>query len=93
MFHGMSALTSLDLSSFVTTNVTNMSYMFEKTNNLTTLNLSNATFNSVTTYSGMFTGTKSGITITAKDETAKTWLEARLTDVSKTGTVTIATSS
>jgi len=61
--------------------------------NLTTLNLSNATFNSVTNYTDMFNNTKSGIIITAKDETAATWLRSRLSNASITGTVTVATTS
>jgi hypothetical protein len=38
----------------------------------------------------MFTGITNGITITVLDSAAQTWINARLTDAGKTGTVVIA---
>lgn len=51
-----SNLASLDLSSFDTSNVTNMSYMFGNCYNLTSLDLSNFNTSNVTDMSGMFSG-------------------------------------
>ena len=89
MFDGCSSLTTLDLSSFDTSQVTDMRFMFENCTNLTNLDMRNATFNA-TGYSRMFTYVANGINIIVKDDTAKTWIETRLSDVGTTGTVTIA---
>ena len=56
MFYWMSNLTSLDLSNFDTSKVTNMQGMFEHMSNLTTLNLSNFNTSNVTDMGGMFRG-------------------------------------
>ena len=54
MFRGMSNPTSLDLSNFDTSQVTNMSQMFSDMSNLTTLNLSNFDTSNVTNMESMF---------------------------------------
>jgi len=54
MFCWMSNLTSLDLSNFDTSKVTNMQGMFEHMSNLTTLNLSNFNTSKVTDMNSMF---------------------------------------
>ena len=54
MFYWMSNLTSLDLSNFDTSKVTNMQGMFEHMSNLTTLNLSNFNTSKVTDMNSMF---------------------------------------
>ena len=56
MFYWMSNLTSLDLSNFDTSKVTNMQGMFEYMRNLTALNLSNFNTSNVTDMGGMFCG-------------------------------------
>ena len=89
MFLRCSSLTSLDLSNFDTSQVKNMNYMFSGCSNLTNLDMRNAVFNA-TSYSSMFGTVPNGINIIVKDETAKTWIESRLSDESITGTVTIA---
>ena len=48
-----------------------------------------ATFNA-TSYTGILSRVANGINIIVKDETAKTWIESRLSDAGRTGTVTIA---
>ena len=88
MFALMSSITSLDLSSFETSNVTNMKNMFYETNALQTIKLNKATFKSLTNNEGMFTNsTVSNITV--KDNEAKTFIEARLTDAGITATVIV----
>ena len=89
MFSGCDNLTSLDLSGFDTSQVTNMSDMFNGCYELTNLDMRNATFKA-TSYLSMFRYVVNGINIIVKDATAKTWIETRLSDVSRTGTVTIA---
>ena len=54
MFRGCEDLTSLDLSSFNTANVENMSFMFDECSSLTSLNLSSFNTASVTSMSYMF---------------------------------------
>ena len=54
MFYGMRSLTSLNLSNFDTSKVTNMQYMFSVTTKLTTLDLSNFDTSKVTDMKYMF---------------------------------------
>ena len=63
--------------------------MFDNTENLNTININKADFTKVTIFEYMFN--LSGVTsIIVKDETAKTFIEARLLDASITDvTVTI----
>ena len=56
MFRGCSALTSLDVSNFDTSNVTNMSYMFYHCNSLTSLDLSSFDTSNVIYINSMFGG-------------------------------------
>ena len=57
MFFGMSNLTTLDVSHFDTSKVTNMEYMFSDMYSLTTLNVSNFDTSKVTNMESMFSGT------------------------------------
>ncbi len=54
LFSGCSSLTSLDLSGFDTSSVTNMGYMFSGCSSLTSLDLSGFVTSSVTDMNGMF---------------------------------------
>ena len=54
MFQEMSSLTTLNLSNFNTSNVTNMEYMFSFMPALTTLDISNFDTSKVTTMDSMF---------------------------------------
>ena len=56
MFSSCSSLTSLDVSSFNTSNVTDMSYMFSNCSALTSLDLSNFNTSKVTTMNYLFNG-------------------------------------
>jgi len=91
MFTGCSSLTSLDLSSFNTSQITEIFWMFYDCRGLTTLDMRNATFTAVINFADMFKYCNRLTTITVKDVNAKTFIDARLADASKTGvTVTIA---
>jgi len=57
MFNGCSALSNLNISSFRTQNVENMSYMFNDCQSLTTIDVSNFNTESVNDISRMFYGT------------------------------------
>lgn len=78
---GNSTITALDLSNFDTSKVTNMSTMFYNCYNLTSLDLSSFTFDNVTSYTNMFYKVSSDCLIYVKDETAKSWITDRLTDL------------
>ena len=54
MFYGCSTLTSLNISSFKTDSVTNMSYMFSDCSSLTSLDISSFNTGNVTNMSYMF---------------------------------------
>ena len=56
MFRNMSSITSLNLSNFDTSSVTNMSFMFDRMSSLSTLDLSNFDTSRVTNMSSMFYG-------------------------------------
>ena len=88
MFLGQEQLTNLDLNTWNTDQVIDIESMFGGCKNLIRLNMRNATFNA-TNYLLMFNAVPNGITITVKDNTAKTWIEARLREVNKTGNVII----
>lgn len=63
MFRGCSSLTSLDLSSFNTTDVVDMSKMFYGCSSLTSLDLSNFDVSSVISMNHMFNSCASGLQI------------------------------
>ena len=67
MFSGCSSLTSLDLSNFNTSNVTNMYEMFVNCSNLTRLDLSSFVTNNVTNMIAMFQGNSALVTILVGD--------------------------
>ena len=81
MFSGCSSLTSLDLSKFNTSKVTDMSYMFAYCSILTSLDLSSFDFTNVTVYSNMFEGVPDSCEILVKDETAKTWITSKFSNL------------
>ena len=54
MFYGCNLLTSIDVSNFDTSNVTNMAFMFNSCKLITTLDLSNWDISNVTDISSMF---------------------------------------
>ena len=56
MFHGCSSLKDLNLTNFITNNVTNMSNMFDGCSSLKELNLSNFNTNNVIDMKYMFRG-------------------------------------
>ena len=68
MFHGCSALTSLDLTNFNTANVTYMDNMFNGCSALTSLDLTNFNTAKVTYMNNMFEGCSALTTIYASDK-------------------------
>ena len=75
MFENCSALTTLDLLSFNTQNVTSMGLMFKHCKSLTTLDLSNFDTQNVTDMSGMFYTCPALTTIYASDKFVTTVCE------------------
>ncbi|MDD2435072.1 MAG: BspA family leucine-rich repeat surface protein, partial [Bacilli bacterium] len=88
-FNNPPSLSSLNLSNFDTSNVTDMSNMFYYNSSLTNINLKTASFGKVTSYGSMFSGISNGITINTLNATTQSWLQARLSNAGKTGTVVI----
>lgn len=89
MFKVCKQLENLDLSSFDTSKVENMTYMLSNLDNVQEINLSNASFESVESYDNMLTHTNKNATIIVKDENAKTFIQARLDEVSNTANVKV----
>ena len=75
-FVNCSSLTSLDLSNFDTSNVTDMGSMFYGCSSLTSLNVSSFDMSNVTNTTGMFGGCTNLQTIYVKDQTTKTKIES-----------------
>ena len=92
MFSSMIALTRLDLGAF-TLGTVNMNSFVESCITLAYLDLRSADFTYVTGSSKMFDAVaiSNSIEIIVLDETAQTWIENRLAEVGKTGTVTVYT--
>lgn len=63
MFNACKSLTSLDISNFDTSKVTDMNWMFNNCSNLTSLDVSNFDTSNVTNMSEMFTGCSKLITL------------------------------
>ena len=81
MFFSCSGLTSLNLSSFDTSKVTNMGSMFSGCTALQHLDISNFDFTNVTSYSNMFSNVPANCEILVKDETAKEWITSKFTNL------------
>ena len=87
MFYGCSNLTSLNLSNF---NVGKNSYtqnMFRACSSLTNLDIRNFDFAKVTSYNNMFNGVPTDCLIIVKDDTAKTWITSKFTNLTNVKTV------
>ena len=80
MFAGCSNLTSLNLSTFDTSNVINMWEMFLGCSNLTKLDLSNFDMSNITGSTNMFSGVPSTIKIKTNSATAE-YLKADSTNI------------
>lgn len=78
MFNGCN-FSDVDLSSFDTSQATNMTYMFKACDSLTYLDFRLVTFDKVTSCDRMFHTSFVGKIIT-KDETTKNWLEDKVAD-------------
>ena len=87
MFNGDTALTSLDLSSFYTPKLTNTKEMFKNCTSLTHIDMRNFVFTKVSTYTTMFSGVPTNCEIIVKDDTAKTWITSKFTDLTNVKTV------
>ena len=86
MFYHCSSLTSLNLSSFDTSNVTSMYGMFYECTELSSLDLSSFNFGSDTIFTLMFGSlgvyaTNKPIPVYAKNENDKTLLESKSTGI------------
>jgi surface protein len=90
MFSNCSSLTSVDLSNFDTSNVTNMEFMFRNCSSLTSIDLSSFDISNVTSMMSMFSGcTNPNLTIYIKDEATKTKIESYYGEIPSTATVVV----
>lgn len=89
MFGNCTNLSLINLANFDTRKVTNMAWMFASCTALKNIYFQTAIFTSVSSYSNMFSAITSGINISVRNSTAKTFIEARLTNAEKTGNVVI----
>lgn len=87
MFSNCRLLTSIDLSGFTTPNLTNTSYMFENCQALQHLDIRNMTFDNVTSSSSMFSSVPNGCEIIVKDDTQKTWITSKFSNLTNVKTV------
>ena len=85
-FMGCGQLTELDLSGWVTTKATNMQEMFQNCWGLTKLDIRNFDFTKVTSYRNMF-GLSNDCLIIVKDDTAKSWITSKFTNLTNVKTV------
>lgn len=82
MFTNCTGLHNVDLSSFYTPNLQVVTGMFYNANNLVVLDMSNFSFNSITASINMFMFQNGSPTIIVRDSSAKSFIEARLSEVS-----------
>lgn len=82
MFQGMSSLTSLDVSKFKTSNVTDMMQTFQDCRSLTSLDVSKFSTSKVTTMNYMFYGCSSLKTLTLTPGVRPTFVTTSVTDMS-----------
>lgn len=87
LFTNCSALTELNLSNFNISKVTSMGYMFSGCSNLTKLDIRNFDFSNVSYYTSMFRNVPDNCEIIVKDDTAKTWLTSKFTNLTNVKTV------
>ncbi len=89
MFESCTSISTLNIGHFDLSKLPKISSMFNTCTALTSLDLKNVEFNYTNPddYSYMFASITSGIDIRVKDATQKAWVEARLSENYRTGTV------
>ena len=87
IFHNDKKLTNLNLSSWNTSKVTNMIFAFYNCSSLKKLDIRNFDFSNVTSYNNMFTNVPTNCLIIVKDDTAKTWITSKFTNLKNVKTV------
>lgn len=87
MFRKCSALRKIDLSSFDTSKVTSSYYMFLNCTAATEIDIRKADFSSVTNYNLMFSGVPNGTKIYVKNDTVKSWITSKFSNL--TGVTTV----
>lgn len=87
MFRNCYVLTELNLSSFYTPNLTNSSQMFGWCKKLQKIDIRNMTFDNVTSYNSMFEGIPKNCEIIVKDDTQKTWITSKFSNLTNVKTV------
>lgn len=87
MFDTCTLIVNLDLSNFDTSRVTRMDNMFASCVNLQHLDIRNFDFTNVSNYTGMFENVPNDCEIIVKDNTAKTWIISKFSNLTNVKTV------
>lgn len=87
MFQNCSSITNIDLSMFETPNLVNVTSMFDKCSSLQHLDIRKMTFDNVTNYTNMFRSVRNNCEIIVKDNTQKTWITSKFSNLTNVKTV------
>ena len=87
MFSNCKNLISLDLSSFDTSNVTAMSFIFYQCTKLKKIDMRNFTFDKVTSANVMFSGIPNDCLIIVKGEIEKQWITSKFSFLTNIKTI------
>ena len=86
-FYYCNRLTELDLSTWETSSLTTIKEIFYVCSALTKLDIRNFDFTKVTSYSKAFTSVPDTCEIIVKDDTARTWITSKFTNLTNVKTV------
>lgn len=87
MFGGCTKITEINLSNFYTPVLKNTSFMFSECYALQKLDIRNMTFDNVTSHTNMFKNVPSNCEIIVKDDTQKTWITSKFSNLTNVKTV------
>lgn len=87
MFGGCTKITEINLSNFYTPVLTNTAFMFSECYALQKLDIRNMTFDNVTSHTNMFKNVPNNCEIIVKDDTQKTWITSKFSDLTNVKTV------
>jgi len=87
MFRECSNLTALNLSNFTGKTSINATDMFASCSKLTHLDMRNFNFTNVSSYLDMFSGVPNNCEIIVKDDTQKTWITSKFSNLTNVKTV------
>lgn len=87
MFTGCIRTSEINLSNFYTPVLTNTSFMFNECRALQKIDIRNMTFDNVTNHTNMFRYVPNNCEIIVKDDTQKTWITSKFSNLTNVKTV------